>query len=214
MPVQEPNVDPGTDQTHPDKYRSAAKRAAWYDGDDEPGSYNPFRKFRPRRFNTLSEAEQGQDPITRTQSDNVRPRSSATQANEMRGGIKEHAQTLPARTTKTTQNFNEATDYDLPRSASPGIEEVPKEAEPTEKDVASSEEQAKDSTSSNTIVPTTDHNEIGPRRRKPLDRFKGILHKDSVDELDDDGKSKPKFTPMSQVRATLFVVLLPCAGNF
>ena len=38
-----------------DKYRSAAKRAAWYDGEDEPGAYNSFRKFRPRRFNALDE---------------------------------------------------------------------------------------------------------------------------------------------------------------
>lgn len=30
------------------KYRSAAKRAAWYDDEDDIPSYNPFKKIRPR----------------------------------------------------------------------------------------------------------------------------------------------------------------------
>lgn len=39
-----------------DKYRTEARKTAWYDGEGEPSSHNPFKKFRPtrnRRSNTL-----------------------------------------------------------------------------------------------------------------------------------------------------------------
>ncbi|KAL9109539.1 MAG: hypothetical protein Q9227_005875 [Pyrenula ochraceoflavens] len=194
------------------KYRSLAKRTAWYDDDDDPATYNPFKKYRARRLNTLNDAENGDGTLRRAQSDNVRPASSAAQATEMRGAVagKTHAQTLPARRTHPPTSSSEDADYNLPRSASPGIEDVQKEAEPNEKDLTPVEEHAKDSTSSNTIVPTADQkqdNSQMTRRRRPMDRLKGIIHGDvGGNDADDNGKGKdgPKFTPMSQLRATLF----------
>lgn len=87
----------------------------------------------------------------------------------------------------------------MPRSASPVPEEISEE--PNEKDITQSELQpGKDSTSSNTVVPTPEnHNQ--PRLRG---KWKAMLHREPVDG-EEDSKMKPKeqFTFMSQLRATL-----------
>lgn len=190
-----------------DKYRSAAKKAAWYDFEDDPPTYNPFKKYRPRRKNTASDAEDGRNEIFRTQSDNIRPQSAVAQSNEMRGSVQSHphANTLPPK--QNSKPFpspgpeDRDIDYMIPRTTSPVPEELSEQ--PNEKEIAHEIEPGKDSTSSNTAVPESESPDQ-PRWRNKVNGINPFHHREPED-AEEDKKIKPKqeFTFMSQLRATL-----------
>lgn len=207
------------------KFRREAKYAAWYDKDGDPHTYNPFRKVRTnsktsnRPKNVERELEEGKGEShqahgglhERALSDpDFRPESAVQRERDFGQPPPRHAATLPDSDTSSPTHYETTDDINFQQR----VESPIAERSLTEKDGGMFGEnttaEPKDSTSSNTIVPTNeDNSENKPRVRG---KFKGLFKKKKHDESeaetqdlspDDEEKPKTNFTFASQIRATL-----------
>ena len=85
-----------------DRYRSAAKREAWYDDPDGPPSYNPFGKIRARGQPITEDDEENATRIQTTQSENfaLSPVEQKRRLDNIQ--VPKHADTMPS--PSATQN--------------------------------------------------------------------------------------------------------------
>ena len=79
-----------------DRYRAAAKRAAWYDDPDGPPSYNPFGKIHSKGQRVTADDEENATRIQTTQSENF-ALSPVEQRRRLENiQIPKHADTMPS----------------------------------------------------------------------------------------------------------------------
>ena len=186
-----------------DKYRAAAKQAAWYDEEGDSPNYNPFRKTRTRNRDAgQADAESGLQPaLTHRSESQITPVIEQQRRSQIQDTIHQpkHADTMPY-------------------SSQPSGDKSPVEGASSVKDFSRDHEHSQDSgtTEASTAVEPEiklDETEGKPRRR----RFAHLpfLAK-SENENDGEevktartrsglwGKETQKFTIASQLRATLF----------
>jgi Ca2+:H+ antiporter len=195
-----------------DKYRHQAKVAAWYDDPNDEKNLNlpirnPFSKWKPNsRQNTLRNQEQGNgSPLTATQTDDPMDYRPSSQGRNDELGVRppRHAATSP-NATSPIKPYDSNDKLDIPRSASPDAEKGIKEE--------TSSGRAGDE-SSDTVIDgrSSSAQEASVRKRNTQEDqkkrgLKSWFSRGKNEDTDDNnnGKTKNKFTPWSQVRATLF----------
>ena len=83
-----------------DKYRAAARRDAWYDNDDDPPNYNPFRKIHRRnKASSGNDLENGMQSLTAVGTENdalSRSEQQRRSQNFEPGKGPNHAATMPS----------------------------------------------------------------------------------------------------------------------
>lgn len=178
---------------HLDKYRAAARRDAWYDNDDDPPNYNPFRKIQRRRHKVTSDGDV-ENGTTRSltgfaSESNALGSQEANRRSQIPHGPS-HADTMPP--------------------SSP-INRSPVDAMPDAKSEIMDERQTE--SSQDTATTRTSGTMVGSRNRKPgfFGRFrKSDEEKDEKKEIKRSGRSaswlkrdKQTFTAMGQLRATI-----------
>ena len=201
-----------------DKYRAAAKQAAWYSEDDDPNpNYNPFRKTRSRvKDPAHGDEENGLRPPHTNRSESQLASSIEIQRKESNQHAlwqPKHADTMPSASQPASQP--------LSQPSSPLSSEKPAEDSQTSvKDFSRDHETSQDSgTTENTVVVSEENTEVkeGKPRRRFTKRFPfvGKPEREEDAEKTEDvkkerigsslwGKETQKFTVMSQLRATLF----------
>ncbi len=187
-----------------DKYRAAAKQAAWYsEQDDLNPNYNPFRKIRTRNRdpNQADEENRLQPPLAN------RSESDITPSIELR------------RKSQTLETLQQPKHADtMPSSSQPSSGKSPVEGSPSVKDFSRDHEKSEDSgtTESSTVVASEAKSE--DKERKPRRRFTKKFPFVSKPQTEEDGEEVKKkrtrtgiwrketqtFTVASQLRATLF----------
>ena len=194
--------------SNPDKYRAAAKQAAWYSEQDDPNpNYNPFAKVRTRtkapgqtdQANTLQPPPTNRSESQLTHSIEVQRRSEILDALQQ----PKHADTMPS-------------------SSQPSSSKSPVEGEKTSvKDFSPDHQNSQDSgtTESSTVVESEAKSE--EKQGKPRRRFTKqfpFVSKPKKEEDEENvagvkktrtrsgllGKGTQKFTAKSQLRNTLF----------
>ena len=196
-----------------DKYRAAAKQAAWYTDSDDPNpNYNPFGKTRSRpKDSRQADEENGlQPPGNRSESD-LTPSIELLRQHQNQQDIQhpKHADTMPSSS--------------QPSSSGPSSGKSPVERQSSVKDFSRDHEKSEKSQDSGTTESTTvlgsdprsEVKEGKPRRRftkkfpfvsKPKgndgDNLEGAKKTRTRSSLW--GKETQKFTAASQLRATLF----------
>ena len=88
-----------------DKYRAAARNAAWYDEEGDPPTYNPFRKIHKRRPPFCGDEENGH-PLTHHQSEgNALDSVQRQRRSQIIGeyGEPKHAATMPSSSRSPTR---------------------------------------------------------------------------------------------------------------
>ena len=201
--------------SHADKYRTAAKQAAWYCEEDEVPNYNPFRKIRANRQKDVGAAdeENGLRPFTNRSESHLTPSIELQRKYQNQDASQpqpKHAETMPS------------SSHPSPQSSTG---KAPLERQTSVKDFSPDHEKSQDSgqgsgtTESSTAVesePMSEVKEEKPRRRVTK-KFPFLNHsKKGKDEGNDEdvkktrsrstlfGKETQKFTVASQLRATLF----------
>ncbi len=198
-----------------DKYRAAAKQAAWYNEHDDPNpNYNPFRKTRTRPSvpNQL-DAENGLQPPPTNRSESELTHSIEIQRREQNLAALQqpkHADTMPSSSQSSSQPVYQ-----------PSSGKSPVERQPSVKDFSRDNEKSQDSgtTESSTVVESEAKPEIkeGKPRRRFTKRFPFVSKpkKEEDGEKAENvtktrkgsslwGKETQQFTAASQLRATLF----------
>lgn len=188
--------------------------AAWYDDPNDTQNLNlpirnPFSKYkRNSRSNTERRLEDGEggSPLTATRTDDpndYRP-SSRDLGGDLGGNpIPRHAATTPNAT--SSKGSPSADEVNFPRASSPDLDEK----------AVKEQYHNTDETSSDTVTNgrPSQPEENSVRQRVPTDDpekhgikswFTRSSHKTENDDDNNNGKDKQKFTPWSQVRATLF----------
>ena len=182
-----------------DRYRSAAKREAWYDDPGGPPSYNPFGKIRSRGQAITEDDEENATRTRTTQSENFVTSPIEQERRLQNLQIPKHADTMPS--PSTTPN---------------GGPSVIKKSLDIDGD---SNEKSRDS---GTGTSDTKYEPAGPepqpqatggtRRRTHLNPFHKTKQEDGAPEIQKSkkprrlfkkSKDKQTFTFMSQIRATL-----------
>ena len=194
-----------------DRYRGAAKRAAWYDNDpNDPPNWNPFRKInsRPRRL-----ADEEGDPATRipthcseTDALNILAEQRRSKNYEENPPPK-HAQTLPPKPVPSSSS-------NVPFSDAKDMAYEPESID-HEKENSQDSGTSSGGKTSETVIGSDDPVQNGagkPRRRGR--KFPFIGKKSRIDDRTEDEKpierksslfkkDNQKFTAMGQLRATL-----------
>lgn len=186
-----------------DRYRSAAKRQAWYDDPDGPPSYNPFGKVRSRGHPITRDDEESATRTATTQSENflttpVEQRRRSHSLEEYQ--VPKHADTMPH--PSVTANGGPS----LPKETS----EVNGESNVESQDLGTA-------TSDRKIEPVKSEpasKATGATRRRNLNPFRGNKEEAEAPEIQQKerkhrrlfkrSKDTQKFSAMSQIRATLF----------
>ena len=188
-----------------DKYRAAAKQAAWYsEQDDANPNYNPFRKIRTRTKDPIPADEENglQPPLTHRSESNLTPEIERQRRLEDSDNHEQpkHAATMPSSS-----------------SSQPSSGKSPVEGNSSVKDFSRDHEKSQDSgtTESSTVVDseTKSDEKLGKPRRRFTKKFPFVRNPKSEEDEDEVKKSrtrsglfndKQKFTAASQLRATLF----------
>lgn len=188
-----------------DKYRTAAKQAAWYNEQDDPNpNYNPFAKTRTRP----------KDPDQADQDNALRPtnrsESQLTPSIELR------------RKSETLDALQQPKHADtMPSSSQPSSGKSPVDGETSVKDFSRDHEDSQDSgtTEISTVVASeAKSEEKGGKPRRRFTRQFPFVNKPKKEEDEENdagvnktrtrssvwGKGPQKFTAKSQLRATLF----------
>ena len=186
-----------------DRYRSAAKREAWYDDPDGSTNWNPFGKIRSRAEANTDDDEENATRTRTTQSENFL--------------------TTPIEQRRRSQNME---DYQVPKHADTmPVPSVTPNGGPSEANKAvdvnrdsNEKSQGSGTTSSDTKTDPVE-SALQPqaisatRRRRHLNPFHHDKEEEAAPEVQKTTKSrrlfkrskdKHKFTFMSQIRATLF----------
>ena len=191
-----------------DKYRAAAKQAAWYSqGDDPNPNYNPFAKTRSRTKDPAqADVENGLRPTNRSESE-LTPSIELQRRSQNQEALQQpkHADTMPS-------------------SSQPSSGKSPVESQPSVKDFSRDPEKSQDSgTTENSTVLDSEATVVDPEaesgvkegkpRRRITKKFP-FISKPREEEDGDMKKSRTrsslwrkdnhKFTAASQLRATLF----------
>ena len=206
-----------------DKYRAAAKQAAWYNEQDDPNpNYNPFRKTRSRpKDSAPADEENALQPPPTNRSESQLASSielSRRELNQSALRQPKHADTMPSASQPAYQPSSQPSS---PLSLEQPADEKPAEERQTSvKDFSRDHDTSQDSgATSNTVVASEEKSEVkeGKSRRRFTKRFpfvsKPAKEKDAEKSPDVKktrtrsslwGKETQKFTVMSQLRATLF----------
>ena len=190
--------------TNVDRYRAAAKHAAWYDEEGDPNpNYNPFRKIRTRNKDlNHDDEENGLRPLPMNRSE-----SQLTPSIELQ------------RRSQTLEILQQPRHADtMPSSSQPSSGKSPVEGVSSVKDFSRDHEKSQDSgtTESSTVVDseTKCEEKEGKPRRRFINKFPFVSK--STKEEDGEEVKKPRtrsglwekdtqtFTAVSQLRATLF----------
>ena len=190
---------------HLDKYRAAARRDAWYDNDDDPPNYNPFRKIQ-RRHHKVSIDDDVENGTTRSltgfaSESNAQGFQETNRRSQVPHGPS-HADTMPP-----SSPINRSPVDAMPDAKKETMDERQKERS---QDTATTK-------TSGTMIGSADSdsnaNEEATRNRKPgfFGRFrKSDEEKDEKKEIKRKGRSaswlkrdKQTFTAMGQLRATI-----------
>lgn len=197
--------DPLLIRPNADKYRAAAKQAAWYtEQDDTNPNYNPFRKIRTRTKDPAPADEENglRPPLTFRSESNLTPEIERHRRSEHLDTLEpaKHADTMPSSS-----------------SSQPSSGKSPVEGSSSVKDFSRDHEKSQDSgtTESSTVVDSEAKSDekLGKPRRRFTKKFPFVRNpkKEDVDEAKKtrtrSGLFKndaQKFTAGSQLRATLF----------
>ena len=192
-----------------DKYRAAAKQAAWYSEQDDPNpNYNPFAKTRSRT----------KDPAQADEENGLRPPPTNRSESELTPSIE-----LQRRSQKEALQQPKHADT-MPSSSQPSSGKSPVERQPSVKDFSRDPEKSQDSgtTESSTALDSeatvvNPEAESGVKEGKPRRRITKkfpFISKPRKEGEADRKKSRTrsslwrkdnhKFTAASQLRATLF----------
>ena len=184
-----------------DRYRSAAKREAWYDDPDSPPSWNPFGKIRSQGQAITNDDEENATRTRTAQSENFVTLPIEQQRRLERIQIPKHADTMPS--PSVTEN------------GGPSIAKKSMDVD------SNSKEKSQDSgTGTGTSDTKTEHVDpelhpplnSAPRRRTHLNPFRKAKEEEGAPEIQKSkkprrlfkrSKDRQKFTFMSQIRATL-----------
>ena len=203
-----------------DKYRAAAKQAAWYSEHDDPNpNYNPFRKTRtrPKDLGQADDENGLQPPLTNRSESQLTPSIELQRRLSNQEALQQqfkHADTMPSSSKTSTQPFEQS---------SSGISPVDKQS--SIKDFSRDNEKSQDSgqgsgtTDSSTAVGSTEPKaevKEGKPRRRFTKKFPFVTNpkKEGDAELGEDakrvktgsslfGKETQQFTAASQLRATV-----------
>ena len=202
---------------HEDKYRAAAKQAAWYSDDDDPNpNYNPFRKTRSRpQVPGQADEEKGLQPPPTNRSESQLTHSvEILRRSQNQEALQQpkHADTMPS---SSQPSSSQHCSGKSPVDAQSSVKDFNPEQE---KDLSREHEKSQDSgtTESDTVVPSDFQPEV--KEEKPRRRFTKkfpFVSKSKKEEDGEDlqkkrkgsslwGKETQKFTAASQLRATLF----------
>ena len=189
-----------------DKYRAAAKQAAWYSQQDDPNpNYNPFAKTRSRT----------RDPAQADEENGLRPPPTNRSESELTPSIE-----LLRRSQKEALQQPKHADT-MPSSSQPSSGKSPVERQPSVKDFSRDPEKSQDSgTTESSTVPDSEATVVaesgvkeGKPRRRITKKFPFIGKTSSEGDADIKKlrtrsslfrKDNHKFTAASQLRATLF----------
>lgn len=187
-----------------DRYRSAAKRQAWYDDPDGSPNWNPFGKIRSRADPITEDDEENATRTRTTQSDNFlntsieqRRRSQNIEAQQM----PKHADTMPS----PAVNANGGP------SVTNEVAEIKRDSNEKSQDSGTDISESKLETMETQPDPQQANN--ATRRRRHLNPFHKDKEADGAPEVQQPkkarrlfkrSKDKQKFTIMSQLRATVF----------
>ena len=186
-----------------DAIKRSAHRDAWYANEDEPANYNPFQKIHSRksRRSTINDVERNANGRPRRGNTNGSLpvlSSSAQRSPPSDDNLvhPKHASSLPVGSTSALH----------PAPYSPDLTLSP---EATKEFGGDRHETSEDSNAtSETVVPRDVQEPVTegqPRKRKMGGLFGKLKrHKEEDTEGDDEPKEKQKFTPWSQIRATIF----------
>ena len=187
-----------------DKYRAAAKQAAWYtEQDDENPNYNPFRKIRTRVKdpNQVDEENGLQPPLANCSESDV------TSSIELR------------RKSQTIETLMQPKHADtMPSSSQHSSGKSPVEGAPSVKDFSRDHEKSEDSGTTESSTGVASEPKFEEKKPKPRRRFTKKFPYVSQPKREEDGeevkktrtrsgiwaKDTQKFTAVSQFRATLF----------
>ena len=173
-----------------DKFRHAAKTAAWYSSEDDSPNYNPFRKIRSRpsyRVDGIEDVESGLHTVhENNHSENcVTPQDEIRRRSQYGQDGPPHANTFPPNQNSPVQNLGEAEGSDR-------------------------QEKSQDSAAATSETIAHDQgNQPRKRRNWIRDRFpKSSAEKDPIERTPTatsktSKRPKPKFTFASQIRATI-----------
>ena len=186
-----------------DKYRAAARRDAWYDNDDDPPNYNPFRKIHRRNKARPGDEELGAD-LTAVGSEgnalDIVERQRRSQNFEAYSPS--HAATMPSSS-------------GTPTNRSPVELPFTEKRDMVERQTESSQDTGT-TKSSHTVVGSTDSKpkvdgDVTPRKRGIFSRFRKTPE-EKEQKVENKRKSrsaswlkrdKQTFTAMGQFRATI-----------
>ena len=198
-----------------DKYRAAAKQAAWYSEQDDPNpNYNPFRKTRLRpKDSTQTDEENALRPPPTNRSESQLASSIELQRRQLnQDAVRQpkHADTMPSASQPLSQP-----------SSPLSLEKPVEETQTSVKDFSRDHETSQDSgtTESTTAVGSEEKSEVqeGKPRRRFTKKFPFVQKPEKEEDAEKKqdvkktrtrsslwGKETQKFTVMSQLRATLF----------
>lgn len=184
-----------------DKYRSEAKRLAWYD-DDEDGSaaFNPFKKHVSRTPKPRHDAEEGGSALQRTQSENIH---SNTTRQSSDGPT--HAETAPSYGGRQRQSISQdrpaGAEFNLPETPEPDDSVMEKAHTAGDADVDTN------FADSNIEIQASIQNARATRRPWNAHKLfrRKVIGLDDTDTADTENKHHiPQFTFAAQLRATIF----------
>ena len=206
-----------------DKYRAAAKQAAWYSEQDDPNpNYNPFRKTRSRpKDSPQADEENTLRPPPTNRSESQLASSIELQRRQLNHDALQqpkHADTMPSASQPAYQPaYQPSSQPSSPLSSPLSLEKPAEETQTSVKDFSRDHETSQDS--GTTVVGSEEKPEVkeGKPRRRFTKRFPFVRkpEKEEDAEKNDDvkktrtrsslwGKETQKFTVISQLRATLF----------
>lgn len=184
-----------------DKYRAAAKRAAWYDEEGGQPNYNPFRKIRTR---TKDVGQGDEESALRVPTNQSMPVIGTSRHPSLQ--LPKHADTMPTSSEPSTSTFSE-----------PSASKLPKEITASEKGPILNHDRQQ--TSQDSWAPTSDtvigsetksEEQEGELRRRKFPYFgqasKTGEEKDikkSRTQSDLLSRDKQKFTAVGQFKATI-----------